>query len=293
MREIKKYKLYLFLLLSSCLILTACSDFEGLRNAKYDGQPIVKKEEAINRYQKYSELIDEEKEFYLRYSFSEDILKASLDYSEDKAFLLEEGLYVIGKDLPAGRVSLLANESVFTSENYTVHVGNLIVRDQDEKIYFENLFHSDYGQLIAQLDFIPGHEIEIIGKDSEVTVFYSPEFPEDPYILMELPKLIENLGREDLHNPIEKTEDGKTIVLSAGIYEVGIHLKEGSYKIDNLEAPHSTEMYLFSDKDVEPKVIELLEKDQSMLSQKPIVILKDGDKIYPHLVKRLVLSLVE
>ena len=292
MREIKKYKLFLSLLLSSFFVLTACSDFEGLRNAKYDGQLVVKKEEAINRYQKHSELIDEEKEFYLRYPFSEDILKASLDYSEDKAFLLEEGLYIIGNDLPAGRVSLLANESVFTSENYTIHVGNMIIRDQEEKIYFENLFHSDYGQLTAQLDFIPGHEIEIIGKDSEVTVFYSPEFPEDPYILMELPELIENLGREDLEQPIEKTEDGKTIELSAGIYEVGVHLKEGSYKIDSLEAPHSTEMYLFRD-EIEPMVIELLEKDQSVHSQEPIVTLKDGDKIYPHLVKCLVLSLIE
>ena len=272
------------------LILSSCSDFEGFRTARYDGQKVIKEEEAILDYQNHSEITGEAKEYYLRYQFSQDILNSSLDYPSEKAYLLEEGTYQVGRDIPSGRVSLLGNESVFTSENYAVHVGNMIIRDEDGLIYFENLFHSSYGQQVVQIDFIEGHVIEIIGKDSQITAFYSEDFPSDPYILMDLPELIQTRGIESVNNPIQKDKKEQKIELAAGIYEVGVHLKEGSYQIESLEAPHHTEMYIFR-KNINPIVIELVIEDSEeneLENIPPVITLKDGDKIYLHLVKRLI-----
>lgn len=274
------------------LVLTSCSDFEGLRGAKYDGQQVIRKEEAIADYQNHSKISGEAKEYYVRYPFSKDILKSSKDYPEEKARLLEEGTYQVGRDLPAGRVSLLGNESVFTSESYTVHVGNMIIRDEEGLVYFENLFHSSYGQQVVQVDFIEGHTIEIIGEDSQITAFYSEKFPKDPYVLMDLPKLIQTRGAEPVKNPMNKDESAGTIELVAGIYEVGIHLKAGDYQLTSLEAPHHTEMYIFRE-DIDPIVIDLVvenAEENHLENTFPVIELKEGDKIYLHLVKRLILS---
>lgn len=282
------------------LFLTSCANFEGLRSAHYDGDPVTENELAIKKYHDDSEIIDKEKEYYIRYSLSKDILKPSLDYSHEEAFLLEDGQYIIGEDLPAGRVSLLGNESIFTSENYDVHVGNMIIRDEQGDIYFENLFHSAYGVLVSQLDFIDGHEIEVIGKESQITVFYSEDFPDNPYELMELPELIQNLGQEDLLDPIRIFENGETINLRAGIYEVGRHLESGQYEVRKIEAPHHTEMYIFR-KNIDPQVIELLQnkpnnsenEKQDKATNVVKIELKDGDKIYLQLVNNLELKLLE
>lgn len=281
------------------LLLTSCSQYTGLRTPLYDGQPIKPNESAIETYRKTAEVLGTEKEYYIRYPFSEDTLQKSLDYPNEEPFLLEDGRYIIGEDLPAGRASLLGNESSFSTENYDVHVGNLIIRDANGDIYFENLFHSEYGQLTAQLDLLAGHEITIIGKEAEVTIFYQDSLPEFPYILMDLPDLIENLDRMNVQQPIEISQEEGIISLTAGIYEVGQHLEAGIYALSDVVAPHNTEMYIFSDS-TSPRVIELLlgkpkdlEEPQVSDEEKPKLELLAGEKIYLNLVTKLELTPLE
>lgn len=293
MKKVNNQKTNLYFLTIVLLLLTSCSKYTGLRTPLYDGQPIKPNEAAIETYRATAEVIDAEKEYYIRYPFSEDILRKSLDYPSEEPFLLEEGRYIIGEDLPAGRASLLGNESSFSTENYDVHVGNLIIRDATGEIYFENLFHSEYGQLTAQLDLISGHAITIIGKEAEITVFYEESLPEKPYVLMDLPDLIENLDRVNVQQPIQILEERGIVYLTAGIYEVGQHLAAGDYVLSNLIAPHHTEMYVF-DKSSTPQVIELLmgkptdlKESQESLKERAKIELKDGEKIYLNLVNRL------
>lgn len=297
MRKMDKKRIVFFVLSFSLLLLSACS-YNGLRKPLYDDEPIQPNEAAIETYRESAEVVGAEKEFYIRYPFSKDILQESLDYSNEEPFLLEEGQYIIGEDLPAGRATLLGNQSSFSTENYDVHVGNLIVRDASDEVYFENLFHSEYGQLTAQLDLLPGHEMTIIGTEPEITVFYEERLPKDPYRLMELPILIENLGRADVQQPLEIFEEGRVIHLTAGIYEVGVHLAAGEYIVSDLVAPHNTEMYVF-DESSDPRVIELLlthseaEEESQDLEEKGKIKLADGEKIYLHLVRKLELLRVE
>lgn len=307
MRKFNIKKITPFFLTMILFFLTSCSEYTGLRTPLYDGKPIKPNQAAIEVYHSSAEVIDTEKEFYIRYPFSEEILHKSLDYPNEEAFLLEEGRYIIGEDLPAGRATLLGNESSFSTENYDVHVGNLIVRDEAGDIYFENLFHSEYGQLTAQFDLISGHEITIIGKEAEITVFYKSSLPNNPYILMKLPDLIQNLDRIDVQQPLKISADGKIVHLTAGIYEVGQHLEAGKYVLSDMVAPHNTEMYIFSDS-TSPRVIELLMKNQQDLediqdSEEKIAVKEDevtkvellaGEKIYLNLVKKLeLIRLVE
>lgn len=309
MRKIVNKKLATYFLLFSLLFLTSCGNFTGLRTPLYDGKAIRPNEKAIEIYNSTAEVVGAEKELYIRYPFSEDILEQSLEYQNDEPFLLMEGTYIIGEDLPAGRATLLGNESSFSSESYDVHVGNLIVRDLIGEIYYENLFHSEYGQLTAQFDLIEGHEITIIGKDPEITVFYADKLPKNPYVLMELPELIKNLDRMHVQQPIGIFQEGKVVHLTGGIYEVGNHLVAGEYSIDNLEAPHNTEMYLFRNS-TDPEVIELLLEHQSdseelevsdealdtakQYEEESVIIeLVDGDKIYLNLVQKLELILID
>lgn len=300
MRKFNKKKTAPYILAIVLLLLTSCSNYTGLRTPLYDGKPIKPKEAEIEVYRSSGEVTGAEKEFYIRYPFSEDILNKSLDYSNEEPFLLKEGRYLIGEDLPAGRVTLLGNESSFSTENYDVHVGNLIVRDEAGNIYFENLFHSEYGQLTAQLDLLPGHEITIIGTESEITVFYEERLPKDPYILMDVPDLTRNLDRINVQQPLEITGNGRVVHLAAGIYEVGLHLDAGKYALSDMVAPHNTEMYIFSESS-SPRVIELLIEEQKYLEDSQdlegkIEVKKDedakielsvGDKIYLNLVTRL------
>ena len=298
MRKFNIKKTIPYLLAIILLFLTSCSKYTGLRTPLYDGEPIKPNEAAIELYRSTAEVSGAEKEFYIRYPFSHDILQKSLDYPNEKPFLLEEGSYVIGEDLPAGRASLLGNESSFSTENYDVHVGNLVVRDAVGTIYFENLFHSEYGQLTTQFDLIPGHEITIIGKEAEITVFYEESLPKDPYILMEVPDLIKNLDRINVQQPLEIFEAGKIVRLTAGIYEVGLHFEAGEYILSDLIAPHNTEMYIFRESS-SPRVIELLMGDpkdleaSQDLDEKAKIKLVAGEKIYLNLVKQLDLIFLE
>lgn len=271
------------------VVLIGCSGFNGIRQPLYDGKPVEVDEEAIGTYETSREVTGEEKEYYLRYPFSDTIYEESLGYPEVEPILLEEGEYVIGENLPAGRVSLLSNESFFSSENTVIHVGNLTIYDEQKTVYFENLFHSEYGQLAAQVDLIPGHQIEIIGERPEITVFYEENFPEEPYILMDPPEVLVNLGRLDVRNPVIHEEDG--VELSSGIFEVGVHIEAGRYEIQHVDAPHNTEMYLFQAGE-EERVFELLVSPdlESAAEQEeayPTIELQRGDKIYLSLVRSL------
>ena len=279
--------------------LGGCSEFNGIRKPLYDSQLIEPDEEAINTYQETREITDEEKNYYFRYPFSEAIYEQSLPYPDEEPVLLTEGEYRIGEDLPAGRVTLIGNESVFTSENNEVHVGNFIIRDEANDVYFENLFHTDYGQSVAQVDLINDYSIEIIGSDPEITVFYSDTLPKDPYILMDPPKVLVNLERLETPQAIELDEENHTVSLSAGIYEVGEHLEPGTYELTDVQSVHSTELYLFREGE-EPRVFELLvnnsSEDEELTLQEqiaegyPQIELQTGDKIYPNLVSVLQLK---
>lgn len=296
----------LLLFLTPLLALAGCSQFSGIRKPLYDGQPVEPIEEAIAMYRETGEVIGDEKEYYFRYPFSKDIYQPSLDYTDDEPKLLTDGKYVIGEDLPAGRATLLGNESIFASENYEAHVGNLTIYDKMGEVYFENMFHSLYGPLVAQVDFIPGHTIEIIGKDAQISAFYTSEIPDNPYVLMDPLQVLQNLGRIDVQNPI--LVEGDTTILSAGIYEVGVHLEPGNYEVVNFSAVQNTEMYLFHEGE-EPRVFELIldeviyevDEDGSFEELPEEVVKSDniqfelqvGDKIYPNLVSSLMLKQVD
>lgn len=276
------------------VLLVGCSDFNGLRDPLYDGKPVKPDEEAIDIYHETREITGAEKDYYIRYPFSSAITDSSLSYPEEEPVLLEDGKYVIGEDLPTGRATLIGNESVFGSENTVIHVGNLTIRDAEEELYFENVFHSEYGPLVTQVDLIDGHTLEIIGTGPEITVFYSESLPDDPYILMDPPELLVNLERLDFEQPI--IEDEKSVRLTAGIYEVGNHLEPGTYELGAVYAPHNTEMVVFREGE-ELKVYELLttampaEGEEAVEVQdegaSPKIELQAGDKIYPSLVRTL------
>lgn len=279
------------------ILLTGCSEFNGLRKPIYDGEAVIPDEDAIEIYRISGEIIGEDKENYLRYPFSEDIHLDSLPYKEYEPELITDGKYVIGEDVPAGRVSLLGNESSFSQESYDVQVGNLVIYDEAGDVYFENLFHPLYGQLVAQVDFIAGHTIEIIGQDAEITAFYTEEFPEDPYVLMDPPQILENLDQLRVSNPTVKDETNQSVQLTAGIYEVGVHLEPGTYAYTLMQAPHNTELFLFREGE-EVRVFELLllpqllytdgeELPENRQSSSQQIELQAGDKIYPNLVRLL------
>jgi hypothetical protein len=279
-------------------LLGGCSNFTGIRNPLYDGKEVVPNEKAIDTYRTSGEIIEDEKANYFRYLGSEDIYLKSLDYPEMEPVLLEEGSYIIGEDIPAGRASLLGNESVFSRGGSVIHVGNLVIYDEAGEVYFENMFHSDYGPLSAQVDLIPGHRIEITGTNAEITVFFQETFPEDPYVLMDPPELLVNLERLDVQQPLTLSEDGQRIQLSAGIYEVGQHIEPGTYRVTDVQAVHTTELFLFEEGE-EPRVFELLarqpeDEDNEMDFEDTIQIeLHQGQKIYPSLVHTLQLTKVE
>jgi len=289
-------KSFLFIFSLMFMLLTGCSQFQGLRQPLYDEEPVIPDEEAIARYQDAGEIVGQEKEHYFRHTFSQDIYQASQDYPTAEPVLLNAGSYTIGDDLPAGRATLLGNESTFGSENSDVHVGNFIIYDEAGDVYFENLFHTEYGPLVAQVDLLPGHTIEIIGETPEITVFYEPTLPEDPYILMDPPEVLVNLDELETEHPIVRNENNQTIRLTAGIYEVGEHLDPGIYDITSVEAVHNTEMYLFHEGE-DPRVFELITNtppasEQDTQEEPNQIELQAGDKIYPNLVHALELQSV-
>src|SRR5690625_4352210 len=123
MKCMKKLKspAFWFCLTGILFIVSGCSEFTGIRQPLYDGQPVEPKTEAIEIYETSREITGAEKEYYLRHTFSDTIHQPSLDYADNETVLLTTREYVIGEDVTAGRVSLLGNEIVFSSDRYTVH----------------------------------------------------------------------------------------------------------------------------------------------------------------------------
>lgn len=274
--------------------LSACSNFSGIRTPKYDGRPFEVQPEKIAAYAESREIIGEEKEYYINEPFSLDILLPSLEYTGHEPVLLEEGTYVIGEDVPVGRVNIIGekedptvviagSEDPFappSPEEY--NVGTMTIRDEEGQFYFENMYHPFYGVLITQVDFIEGHTIEITGNNPEIVVFYDEELPNDPYVFDTrwedyLAELEEQEGFEgfveveegeepdyegvedfqyDQEQALVVNEDDNSVELNAGIYEVGKHLEPGLYEITEESAPAYTELFIFSGNE-EPRVIEM------------------------------------
>lgn len=323
--------------------LSACSNFSGIRTPKYDGRPFEVQPEKIEAYAESREIIGEEKEYYINEPFSSDILSTSLDYTNHEPVLLEEGTYVIGEDIPAGRVNMIGEKNdpqvvipgnmddPFAQPNPDeLNVGTLTIRDAEGTFYFENMFHPMYGVLIAQVDFIEGHTIEITGQNPEIVVFYEEKLPDDPYVFDTrwedyLAELEEQEGFEgfveveeveesdyegledfqfDQEQALTVNEEENTVELTAGIYEVGKHLEPGLYEITEESVPTHTELFIFNENE-EPRVIEMSKHLFGLLhgwgelnavnpeAEKPTFELRSGDKIYPHYVRHLKLTKIE
>lgn len=247
--------------------MSACSNFQGLRTPLYDGEPFVANEESIEAYEDSREIVGEEKEYFLRYEMSQDIKESSLPFSDEEPVLLEEGEYIIGEDIPSGRVFLLGNQSYFqANEHQRVRIGNLIIRDQEDRVYFENHFHGAFGVLFTEVDFKEGHSVEIIGDRPEITAFYTEQMPENPYVLMELPEVIENTREmEELLPDRSPVQEGAR--LHSGIWEVGVHIEAGTYALTEFVAPREAEMYVFSQTEETPRVFALT---NDLTSQLPL-----------------------
>ena len=285
-------KLRFLCLTSLSLIISGCSSFTGIRTPLYDGEPFIPQEEEIAAYNESREILGETKELYLPETFSEDILKPSIDYIDHEPILLEEGTYTVGVDIPASRVTLFGEKNDpsmiidFNVDPFApakpeeYEVGTMTIRDENGHFYFENMFHKHYGVLVTQVDFIEGHTIEIIGNNPKVVVFFDEVIPEDPYIFdtrwedyiagleAEGIELVEH-SEEDLSDipgidpslfiqeqPIVISEEEQTVNINAGIYEVGVHLEAGTYEVTEESVPNHTAMYLFRDH-IEPKVIDI------------------------------------
>jgi hypothetical protein len=279
------------------LLLSGCTSFSGLRTPKYDGRPFETQPEKIAAFEESNEIIGEEKNLYISEPFSPDIHDASLDYVANEPILLEEGSYIIGQDIPAGRVTLIGEKddpshdiTAFrdpsappSPEEY--NVGTMTIRDEEDMFYFENMFHPYYGVQIAQVDFIAGHTIELYGSEPEIVVFYQDKLPENPYVFdtrwedyladleeqgYELVEAGEDGGENEEEDdfeaaatppqeqPLSISEDGNVVELKAGIYEVGNHFDAGTYEITFQSAPSYTELYLFR-ADEEPRIFDISE----------------------------------
>jgi hypothetical protein len=322
----------LIILSSFLLFLSACSSFGGIRTPRYDGQPIEADPVKIEAFQTSNEIIGEEKEFYLPESISEEIRAESLSYIEHDPILLGEGTYVIGEDLPAGRVSLNGQKEnpqiVFPSDEYIPgapmeetgnKVGTLYIRDEAGDLYFENMFHSLYGVLITQVDFIEGHTIEIIGEQADVVVFYADEIPEDPYIFdtrqeefdaqfedLEEGEFVESYSEVEImpfeqEQPVNILDNGEIIHLKAGIYEVGEHFAPGLYEMSNGWVPTHSAAYLFREGE-EVRVFEVADilysrpwaiEEPEPVEHPPTIDLQTGDKFYLSYIDNLTLTKVE
>lgn len=287
-----KNKMQILFLTTLLLFLSGCSSFTGIRTPLYDGEPFIPKPDEITAYHESREILGETKELYLPETFSEDILKPSMNYIDHEPVLLEEGIYTVGVDIPASRVTLFGEKNDpdlmidFNADPFAppkpdeYEVGTMTIRDANGDFYFENMFHIHYGVLVTQVDFIEGHTIEITGNNPKVVVFYEEILPEDPYIFdtrwedyvagleAEGIELVEH-SEEDLSDvpgmdsslfmqeqPILISEEEQTVSINAGIYEVGVHLDAGTYEVTEESVPNHTAMYLFRNS-IEPRVFDI------------------------------------
>lgn len=228
----KKMAAGLFLVL--LLFLSGCSNFAGIRAPLYDGQPVEPDEEAIEQYAKTQQINKENEGHYFRYPLSETLSEPSLDFSHDEeTVLLEAGTYIVGDDLPAGRVVLEGHPSNYSPEVFLIYAGNLTIYDVNDGVAFENHFQERSGVMRAMIDLREGQRIEVEGEDPRINVLYS----------------------EDAAETLPQVDDADRVMLMAGHYEVGEHLDAGTYAIESVAAPRTPVLYHFTDGEID--VVEL------------------------------------
>lgn len=285
-------------LLTSLFILTGCASFTGIRTPQYDGEPIRIDEEASELYAESYHIHEDYSDKYFRYELSDTLSEPSLPFSDNESFVLEEGTYVVGEDVEAGRVFMMGEPSNFSPDVRIFHTGNMIITDEEGMIAFESHFQDHTGIMQAVVDLREGQTIELTGNNPIVTVTY-----EEPSFEGEM------------------SEGDSTITLFTGHYEVGEHLEAGTYTIEGFHVPRTTAIYLFSQTgDVstfelhsrfspEPAITEEenesyfewgliteeeyeqnIEDSLNQVQEKASITLADGDKLYLPMVHSLIIS---
>ena len=210
-------------LLVSLFLLSGCASFTGIRTPQYDGEPIVADEEAIDLYAESYLIHEDYSEKYFRYELSDTLFEPSLPFSANESIVLEEGSYIVGEDVEAGRVYMVGEPSNFSSDARIFHTGNLTITDEEGVIAFESHFQDYTGVMQAVVDLREGHTIEITGNDPIITLTY-----------------------EESELDTEFLENEQAIELITGHYEVGEHLEAGTYRIESFYVPRTAAVYRFS-----------------------------------------------
>lgn len=278
------------------ILLTGCASFTGLRAPRYDGQLIEQNDEAIQLYNDHSQVDEESESLYLRYTLSDSLFEPSMDFTDNDAVELNEGQYTVGEELPEGRVYLQGESSDFSPERWIIHTANVIIRDEEEAVVFEQHFQDDVGTMQAFVDLREGHTVTLTGNDPILFVDYA-----DQSVLPEAP-------------------DG-TVTLFSGHYEVGNQIEAGEYTIEGVISPRASELYIFTE-DADTLIIDLHsrlnptriiseEDNQEMLDSgeitqdmfemnelfreryeenKPTLVLNEGETLYLPMVNQLILK---
>lgn len=282
------------------ILLSGCASYTGFRAPRYDGQPIEQDEEAIQLYQAHSQIDEEDEALYVRYPLSASLWEASLEFSDNEPVELNEGSYIVGEDLPEGRVILQSESSDFSPDRWIIHTANVMITDGEEAVVFEQHFQDDVGVMQAVVDLREGQTITVTGNDPILFVSYSDD---------------STAASEPL---LEETE---TITLLAGHYEVGNQIEAGEYTIEGVISPRSSELYIFSGesdqniielhsrlnpyhlvseednqelltlRQITPDMFEMNELNRERFEEtKPTLILTEGDTLYLPMVNQLILD---
>ncbi|MCC5894012.1 MAG: hypothetical protein JJU16_00990 [Alkalibacterium sp.] len=282
------------------LFLGGCASYTGIRPPRYDGQTIEQNDEAIMDYQDHSQVAEEDETLYVRYPLSKALWEPSYEFSDNESLELNEGTYTVGEDLPEGRVYLQGESSDFSPDRWIIHTANVIIRDREEAVVFEQHFQDDVGVMQAVVDLREGQTITLTGNDPIVFVSYTDASA----------AMMDQSG-----------EESESITLLSGHYEVGNQIEAGEYTIDGVISPRASELYIFSGES-DQTIIELhsrlnpyhlvsAEENQELLNlrqitpdmyemnelnrerfedNKPTLILNEGDTLYLPMVNQLILE---
>lgn len=282
------------------IFLTGCVSFTGLRSPRYNGQSIEQDDEAIQLYSDYAQVDEGNEHLYLRHPYSDSLREASMDFTDNEAAELNEGTYIVGEELPAGRAYLQGESSDFSPDRWIIHTANVVIRDEDEAVVFEQHFQDDNGVMQAFVDLREGHTVTLTGNDSILYVDYSDQS--------------DLLSNQD-------GEESDSVSLISGHYEAGNQIEAGEYTIAEVISPRASELYVFTG-DSDRNIIELHsrlnpyhivseEDNQQMLDfgeitpamfemnelnrerfeeNKPTLILNEGDTLYLPMVNQLILE---
>lgn len=294
MKRLLQNKKSFLLLPMTLVILTGCADFAGLRTPKYDGKTVERDEEAIEQYVQTQQINEENEDHYFRYPLSDTLSEPSLDFTDEETVTLGAGTYLVGEDLPSGRVIFEGHPSNFSAEVFLIFAGNITVYDEEDVVTFENHFQENSGVMQAVADLREGQTVEVEGEDPRIDVHYS----------------------EERATSLLQPENENQLSLIAGHYEVGRHLDAGSYTIESVFAPRTPVLYHFTDGDI--TVVELTQNrgampfltkeenqenfDLGLLTEeeyeqnlelfadqpeRPVIELEAGDKLYLPMLQRL------